>query len=97
LLVRGRSPGDHEDFQEAFLASPWPDHRVAMHAAQTAYSVLAGGWMEKMNKQSAMEKYLEFRDKESIDLGTDFLRKQNIDAFRKSNRLACSTQTEAWP
>jgi hypothetical protein len=95
ILIPGRSHGDHDAFLKEFLASPWSDNKLETNAAQGAHCGSIADWLEQVGNQNAIKKYFEFCDRKLIELGTNFLREQNIDIFWKSNRLGCSDHTEA--
>jgi hypothetical protein len=79
LEIPGLEHGDHHDILKEFLASDWTDNENLKSWAESAYLGSIGRWKKKVDDDSAVSAYYNFRDRKTTQMAEDYLRSHGIE------------------
>ena len=70
---------EHHEILQEFLASDWTDNENLKSWAEKAYFGSIGGWKEKVDDDSAVSAFHNFRDRKTTQMAEDFLRSHGVE------------------
>ena len=70
---------EHHEILQEFLASDWTDNENLKSWAEKAYSRSINRWKEKVDDDSAVSAYDDFRNRKTKQMAEDYLRSHGIE------------------
>ncbi len=81
LVIPGLSHEQHHEILKAFLDSDWTANQNQHSSAQTAYIGSIGAWLKRVDDDTAVEAYFNFREKSIDRMKREFLHDNGIGHF----------------
>ena len=79
LKITGLEHDEHHEILQEFLASDWTDNENLKSWAEKAYSRSINRWKEKVDDDSAVSAFHNFRDRKTTQMAEDFLRSHGVE------------------
>ena len=79
LKIPGLEHDEHHEILQEFLASDWTDNENLKSWAEKAYSRSINRWKEKVDDDSAVSAYDDFRESKTKQMAEDFLRSHGVE------------------
>ena len=79
LEIPGLDHSEHHEILKEFLASDWTDDENLKSWAEKAYSRSIKRWKEKVDDDSAVNAYYNFRECKTTQMAEDYLRSHGVE------------------